>query len=71
MKMDDSSIRRHIAFGSLVIGFGFSCGAFAQAAEQASDDDERLQIAVSWAPPSRGDRGRGHSSYSLGVTILF
>src|SRR5262245_61609160 len=41
-QMDDSSIRRRIACGSLLFGLLFDCGASAQTAEQASNDDERL-----------------------------
>ena len=44
--MDDSSIRRRVACGSLVIGLVFSGGVCAQSAEQASDDDDRLLPTV-------------------------
>ncbi len=44
--MDDSSIRRCVARSSLFIGLVFTCGAFAQTAEQASDDDDRLLTTV-------------------------
>src|SRR6185436_20549872 len=40
-QMDDSSIRRRIACGSLLIGFVFTGGALAQTAEQVSDDEGR------------------------------
>ena len=44
--MDDSSIRRRVACGSLFIGLVFTCGAFAQSAEQDSNDDDRLLTTV-------------------------
>jgi iron complex outermembrane receptor protein len=44
--MDDSSIRRRVASGSFFIGLVFTCGVFAQAAEQASDEDDRLLDVV-------------------------
>jgi outer membrane receptor protein involved in Fe transport len=44
--MDDSSIRRRVSCGSLVIGLLFTCGAFAQAAEQGPDDEDRLLDTV-------------------------
>ena len=44
--MDDSSIRRRVARGSFFIGLVFTCGVFAQTAEQASDDDDRLLTTV-------------------------
>src|SRR5262245_549845 len=45
-QMDDSSIRRRVARGSLVIGLILTCGAFAQTAEQASNDENRLLETV-------------------------
>ncbi len=44
--MDDSSIRRRVARGSLVIGLVITCGAFAQTGEQDSNDDDRLLTTV-------------------------
>jgi outer membrane receptor protein involved in Fe transport len=44
--MDDSSIRRRIACGSFAIGLLFSCGAFAQSAEQDSSEDGSLLSTV-------------------------
>ena len=44
--MDDSSIRRRVASGSFFIGLVFTCGVFAQPAEQASDEDDRLLNVV-------------------------
>jgi outer membrane receptor protein involved in Fe transport len=44
--MDDSSIRRRIACGSFVISLVFTLGAFAQSAEQDSNDDDRLLTTV-------------------------
>src|SRR5262245_22180690 len=45
-QMDDSSIRRRIARGSLIAGMFFTCGVFAQSAEQDSNDDNRLLDTV-------------------------
>jgi iron complex outermembrane recepter protein len=44
--MDDSSIRRRVARGSLVIGLVITCGAFADTGEQDSNDDDRLLSTV-------------------------
>lgn len=44
--MDDSSIRRRIARGSLVIGLVVTCGAFAQSVGQVADDEDRLLTTV-------------------------
>ena len=44
--MDDSSIRRRVSCGSLVISLVFTCGAFAQTAEQDSNDEDRLLTTV-------------------------
>jgi outer membrane receptor protein involved in Fe transport len=44
--MDDSSIRRRVPCGSLIIGLVFTCSAIAQAAEQDSNDEDRLLTTV-------------------------
>jgi len=44
--MDDSSIRRRISCGLLVISLVFTSGVFAQAAEQDSNDEDRLLTTV-------------------------
>ena len=44
--MDDISIRRRVARGSLVIGLVITCGAFAETGEQDSNDDDRLLTTV-------------------------
>jgi iron complex outermembrane recepter protein len=44
--MDDSSIRRRVARGALVAGLALGAVAFAQTAEQGSDDDEGLLTTV-------------------------
>ncbi len=44
--MDDSSIRRNIACGSLVAGIFYACSALAQSAAQVSDEDSGLLNTV-------------------------
>ena len=45
-KWTTSSIRRRIACGSLVISLVFTCGVFAQSAEQDADDEDGLLTTV-------------------------
>jgi iron complex outermembrane receptor protein len=44
--MDDSSIGRRVACGSFLFSLVFTCGAFAQSAEQDSNDEDRLLTTV-------------------------
>jgi len=44
--MDDSSIRRRVACGSLIISLVFTGGAFAQTGEQDSNEEDRLLTTV-------------------------
>ena len=51
--MDDSSIGRRVACGSLLIGLFITCGVYAQTGEQASDDDNRLLPTVTVSAQKR------------------